>query len=529
MSRFRISGLSGIVFILTSATTALAAEPTLESKVQQVVGHPRFKHAHWGILVADQTSGEALYSHFPDAMMTPASTTKLFSTAAALDAFGADHRFETPIYRRGEIVAGAPDADGKPTRIVQGDLILVASGDLTFGGRTDEHGKIAYTNSDHTYADFLTRPVLTKPDPLAGIQELARQVAASGIREVTGDVLIDDRLFARSESTGSGPIHVTPIVVNDNVIDVIVAAGSAGRPAVVDWRPKGSAIVVDAQVTTTPAGSKSEVTLTEPAPGRFVVRGKIAADEKPIIRIHEVDDATAFARSLLIDALQRAGVHVQGSALEPQSAGELPAKDAYKHLERVAVLTSPPFSEEIKLILKVSHNLHASTLPLLVAAKHGKRTLREGLRLQREFLVRQGVPTDGLSFGGGAGGSRSDCVSARAATELLRAMARRPDFAAYRAGLPILGEDGTLASALDPASPARGKAFAKTGTYTVRNDLNDKFLLTSKALAGYLQTAKGRDLVFAFYVNNAPLDKHGDKDDVGKALGKLCEIFHLAF
>ena len=128
-------------------------------------------------------------------------------------------------------------------------------------------------------------------------------------------------------------------------------------------------------------------------------------------------------------------------------------------------------------------------------------------RSQREFLVRAGVPTDGLSFGGGAGGSRADFISPRCAVELLRAMSRRPDFAVYRAGLPILGVDGTLASAVDPASPAKGKAFAKTGTYTVRNDLTDRYLLTSKALAGYLKSAKGRDLVFAFYVNNVPLEK----------------------
>ena len=38
----------------------------------------------------------------------------------------------------------------------------------------------------------------------------------------------------------------------------------------------------------------------------------------------------------------------------------------------------------IRVILKVSHNLHASTLPLLLAARHGERTLDAGLRRQGE-------------------------------------------------------------------------------------------------------------------------------------------------
>ncbi len=63
-------------------------------------------------------------STIPRSFFAPASTTKLYSVAAAMDELGADYRFETPIYRRGEV-----DAEGH----LQGDLILVASGDLTLG------------------------------------------------------------------------------------------------------------------------------------------------------------------------------------------------------------------------------------------------------------------------------------------------------------------------------------------------------------------------------------------------------------
>ena len=75
-----------------------------------------------------------------------ASTTKVWGSAAALDAYGPDFRFETPIYRTGEI-----GADGA----LDGDLILVASADLTMGGRDTEDGQIAFTPIDHINATAL--------------------------------------------------------------------------------------------------------------------------------------------------------------------------------------------------------------------------------------------------------------------------------------------------------------------------------------------------------------------------------------
>ena len=124
-------------------------------------------------------------------------------------------------------------------------------------------------------------------------------------------------------------------------------------------------------------------------------------------------------------------------------------------------------------------------------------------------------------------------VTPQATVTLLRAMASRPDFAAYEAALPVLGRDGTLARAVKPDSPARGHAHAKTGTYWVDNDLSGKTVLTSKALAGYLETASGRPLILAVFVNNVALDAPRADHTVsqataeaGRMLGKLCEVLY---
>jgi D-alanyl-D-alanine carboxypeptidase/D-alanyl-D-alanine-endopeptidase (penicillin-binding protein 4) len=493
------------------------ADDNLASRIDSLITGPNYKQAHWGLLVVDSKSGEPIYAHNPDQIFFPASTTKLYSCSAALAALGADYRFETPVYRRGTLKDGRLD----------GDLILVAQGDLTMGGRTLPDGSMAFKDDDHTYANGNTKAQLTDTDPLAGLKALARQVAASGIRQVTGDVLIDDRLFAQARGSGSGPDLLTPIVVNDNVLDVIVTpAAEPGKPARVRVRPETAYVQMDAQVDTVAADKKARIDINAAAARSFVVRGRIPLKAKPIVRIHAVEDPAEFARALFIDMLRREGVSVSASIFQAPTA-ELPDKENYAKLHRVASFKSPPLSEAIKVTLKVSHNLYASTLPLLLAAKHGKRTLAEGLQIQGRILKDLGVDVETISFAGGAGGAHADAVTPRASVQLLQALAKRPDYKAIEEGLPVLGVDGTLADAVDAKSAARGKVKAKTGTLWWHDLMNDRQLLTSKALAGTMTTAKGRELTLAIYVNGVPLPKGVASSREGKTIGKLCEIIYL--
>jgi D-alanyl-D-alanine carboxypeptidase/D-alanyl-D-alanine-endopeptidase (penicillin-binding protein 4) len=492
----------------------LRADDELAAKINTIIQGPDYRQARWGILVVDAESGRTVYEHNPDQLFLPASTTKLYSCAAALAALGADYKFETPVYQRGTVTEGR----------LKGDLILVAKGDLTLGGRTDADGKMAFKDHDHIYANFLPGAALTDTDPLAGLKNLAQQVKEAGIRQVDGDVLVDDRLFPKNRGSGSGPDLLTPIVVNDNVVDIMVSPGTkVGDPAKLLVRPETALIQIDAQMETVAEKMTPRVRVQAAGPQRCVVRGRIPVKSKPLLFIFPLDDPTAFARGLFIEALQHEGVKVTASALQHPPA-ELPDKAGYDHLERVAVFTSPPFAEVIKVTLKVSHNLYASTLPILVAVQKGKGTLAEGLHLQRKFLAELGVPVDTISFGGGAGGAAADMVTPRATVALLQAMAKRSDYPVYRDALPVLGVDGTLVDAVGGESPARGKIRAKTGTLLWHDGMNDRTLLTSKAMAGTLTTAKGRQLTMAMFVNGVPLPRGVTASRDGKVLGKLCEI-----
>jgi D-alanyl-D-alanine carboxypeptidase/D-alanyl-D-alanine-endopeptidase (penicillin-binding protein 4) len=502
--------------VLLAAVPAPARPPArLTQLLDEVVTGPDYAHASWGILVTD-ADGNPVYARNPDLMLAPASVTKLFTCAAALLALGADHVFETVVYRRGPVLNGT----------LRGDLILVASGDPTMGGRTDASGKTVFKDKDHTYAGSgLAEAELTDTDALAGLNAIAKQVKESGVTAIDGEVLIDDRLFARTRSSGSGPDAVSPITVNDNVVDVVVTPGpKAGDPATVKTRPETAFFTVDSLVDTADAKAKADIHLLAVGPNQFAVRGSIPAGSKPLVRIFPVDEPALFARALLVEALRRNGVRATAAVLRPGHQ-MVPARGDYAKLEKAAALKSPPLRDITTVTLKVSNNLYASTLPCLIAAANGQTTAEAGLRQGRRLLTDLGVDAGAFSFGGGAGGAPADCVSARACVQLLRGMAGRPEWEAYRAGLPVLGVDGTLAD-ISKESAAKGKVFAKTGTLIWFAAANDRFLVRSKALSGTMTAKGGKTLFFALMVNNVPVSRETGAAREGRVLGRLCEIVY---
>jgi len=507
-------GLLVVGLLLLPAGPAWAQD-ALAKQIEALTTGPDYQGSRWGLLVVEAKTGKVVYAQNADELFAPASTTKLYSCAAALAHFGADHTFETPLYQRGKVEKG----------VLSGDLILVATGDTILGGRTTPDGKLAFRDSDHTYASFLGEAYLVDIDPLQGLRQLARQVKEKGITRVNGEVLLDDRLFGPQPATGSGPRTVTPFQINDSLIDVVVTPGKAeGDPAAVKLVPATSYAQVDAFVRTIDAKGKPRLTVRRVGPERFEVRGEVPAGGEPRVGIIAVDDPVAFARALFIDCLRAEGVQVAANPLGPPRA-DLPPRDGYKALEKVGSLKSAAMKELLKVVLKVSHNLYASTLPLLLV-KDGVPTVEAGLKRQGEVLSSLGVDVKSISLSSGAGGGDGDRVSPRATVQLLLKMRERADYEAYKAMMPILGVDGTLATVVEKSSPASGHVFAKTGTYVDLDYLNDRRHLRSKALAGYLTTAKGTELAFAFFVNDVHLNKGVETSREGKQLGKLAEAVH---
>lgn len=496
------------------ATPVAAEGKPLPPDVEAVMRLPRYpSFTQWGIFVADQETGETIYALNSNQRFVPGSTTKLFPAAAALTTYGSDYRFETPVYRRGDV------ADG----MLDGDLILVASGDITMGGRDLPDGTMAYSNVDHTDANAVPGfATLTAPDPLAGLDDLARQIAASGITNAA-DVIVDARLW---DQMPKDDYVLSPIMINDNVIDLTTTPGQVGAPATLEWRPMTAFYTVSTDVQTVAAGQPTTITVSSPAPNEIILTGQIPEGNAPLLQTFQVEDPPAFARTLFIEALARQGVTIAAAATGPNPVGRLPAGDAYLAADRIALLTSLPFAETIKVILKVSMNRGADTLVFLLAIHEGKKSFDDGLAAIKPFLQTLGVDASAVSLADGRGNERADLFSPRSVAALLEGMAHRPEYGSYYDALPILGVDGTEWLSLPETSPARGHIVAKSGTTIAGDFLNGQYLLLGKADAGYMTARSGRRLIWAVCVNDVLSADLSDLLGVGADIGAIAEVVY---
>lgn len=221
----------------------------------------------------------------------------------------------------------------------------------------------------------------------------------------------------------------------------------------------------------------------------------------------------------MIDALHAEGISIS----TPSNATEmLPDAKSYQSLKPVATWGSPPLIEEVKLILKVSHNPGANLVPLLLASHEGKTTSEEGMRLLGNFVSNTvHVNPSEISFFDSAGGN-NNYVTCDAVIKMLDYIYHLPtaQFEKSIYALPILGVDGSL-SEIERQSPARGHVFAKTGTGIIPNLLNDDFFLTAQSLAGYVKAKNGHWLAFMVVVNDTRLKAVCDVKQVSHDLGMI--------
>jgi PBP4 family serine-type D-alanyl-D-alanine carboxypeptidase len=480
------------------------------------MSRPEFAHSNFGIEFYSLDTGKVLYSLNAAKMFVPASTTKLLTEGTVLAKLGPDYRFHTRIFRTGPV-----DSKGK----LKGDLILVASGDPNLSNRIQPDGTLAFVDEDHSY----NGPSLPG-DPLAVIKQLAKDVAAKGIRTIEGRVLVDTSLVPDGSREGGTGVVMSSIIVNDNVIDVVATPGAkAGDLALVQSLPQTSYVrfvnrVLTTSAGTTPSLDTSDVTTNPDGTVVVVISGSLPLGIAPQTAAVVVPSPTNFAETVLREALIGAGVVIKPPK-HPAAPDFSLATRFYTAENQVAEHVSLPLAEEVKVTLKVSQNLHAGMGPYLLGALVAKNTrdpLQTGFAIERDFLQEAKLDLSGISQGDGAGGDWADLFSPDFMVHYLTYWTTRPEYPVFFKALPILGKDGTLAK-IQTANPGAGHVFAKTGTFASEDRVNGKLMLNGKGLAGYVITASGQKLVFAAYVNHVslPADPEAAQTVAGQALGEI--------
>ena len=498
---------------LAADVAPLAAQPAPPRRIAEVMARPEFAHASWGMEFYDLQSGRTVFAHNRQQLFVPGSTTKVVTMATALEVLGPDYRFRTRLYRTGPVVDG----------VVQGDLVLVASGDPNLSGRERPDGSYAFVDQDHSYGG----PPLAD-HPLTVIRKMAAQVAARGIRGATGQVIVDASLFAEGARELGTRVTLSPLVINDNVIDLVVTPGATtGAPATVSVSPETPYLTVQATLITGDSGSVPTVRLVEDSTNRdhrvLVITGRVPRGAPSNPR-WVIPAPSRFGEIVLAEALRNAGVSAL-PRLASRSVDPAALRTAYTDSLLVAEHVSLPLLAEARVLLKTSQNLHASNLPLTLAAL--ERTTgapdpsRTGFDIARELMMRNGLDLEGAVQGDGAGGDAY--FSPAFMTRFLAMVWKRPYATGFKAALPTLGVDGTLVT-IQKGSPGAGKVFAKTGTYGSYDPLNRRQIIHGKGLAGFFTTRSGREIAFAVYVNNVAAKVPDPAVLAGQALGEIASI-----
>jgi len=519
MNAIRLVTLA-IATVLSACGGELRAQDTatLESRIKKIMERPEFAHSRFGIKFIAADSGDVVYELNSPQLFVPGSTTKLLSAGTALELLGGDYRFHTKIYRTGPV-----SKDGT----LQGDLVLVASGDLNLSNRIQANGTLAFEDEDHSYGGPDSKGL--PGDPLQVIRELARQVAAKGIKKFNGRVLVDATLFPEGERELGTGVVISPIVVNDNVTDVVISPGATESAAAqVRIAPQTAYVTIINQATTGKADSKPSIKyenekLNSDGTRSVVLSGSLPLGGKSTMSSYPVPEPSRFAMTVLLEALKAQGV--SGALPSPTEQIDFKALAAkYTAENMVAEHVSPPLKEEVKVTLKVSQNLHASSLPYLLGAllAHKDQQIDQaGFDLEHEFLTKAGLDLGGAAQSDGAGGNAY--FSPDFMVQYLLYMSKQKDYQDFYQALPVLGKDGTLVK-IQVNSPAAGHVHAKTGTYVAYDELNKKLMVTGKGLAGYMETANGKHLVLALYVNMvsvAPDEPDAVQKIAGEALGEI--------
>ena len=458
------------------------------ARAEALLGSAPASKGEWGLLIMDAESGEILYEQNADKYFVPASNMKLFSTALALAKLGPDFRFHTTLETR-----GAVSSEG----VLSGDVVLVGRGDPNLSNR-----RFPYQ---------LKEEFDGPPDKV--MAELADALVAKGVKEISGDVIGDDSYFPRERYPSGWEIDdmvweygaaISSIVVDDNTVTLTLTPGEQpGSPVHAVVSPATPDFAVENDVITSAAEVKSDLTLKrEPGANLVVVKGAMPAKSTPRKLVLAIEEPAQHAAAMLKRLLEERGVRVAGSAKGQHERTDIPG-DPTILAEHVSV----PLGDSVKLVNKISQNLHTEMLLRIVARQSGVWNATDDLmRTPADFYASAGIAPGDVIQTDASGLSRHDLVTPRAVVALLGFAQKQTWFVPYYESLPVAGVDGTLEDRMKN-TPATGRVHAKTGSVE-----------HVRTLSGFAETLTGRRLIFSFLSNN----QGGKSHEAADALTGLC-------
>ncbi len=418
------------------------------------------KRAHFGVLVKDLNSGEVLNAYQSEKSFSPASLTKLITTATVLEKLSPDFRYVTSLSYSGSIDNG----------VLCGDLYIVGSGDPTFC-------------SDSFYAN---------PDSI--FSAWANEISRCGITKIKGCVIADASVFDGQiipdkwlwEDIGNYyGAACCGLSFRDNKYDLTLKSGGVGEPvSVVGVQPFLPGLTFDCFLTGADNNRDNAYIYGSPHHFKKQIYGTIPKNREAFVIKGAMPEPSLMTVMLFTHKLNAMGIEVAEKPVLSLS------KEA-KSLSHVATCYSPTLSQIIKVTNKESNNLFAEHLLKTLDVGDDAAVLTQAIDTLMSFWASRGVDVDGVRLYDGSGLSRANMVTPHFMVSLLEAMKLSKNNNSFFQSLAISGVDGTFRYFLDDAL-LKGKVYGKSGSMS-----------GVRCYAGYAYPDSGKAYVFCIMVNNS--------------------------
>ncbi len=389
----------------------------------------------WSLAAVDIASGKKVIhaGNAENRFLIPGSLLKLFITAALLEQNSRSAvDFSTVISIHGSISSGK----------LHGDVIIKGSG-----------------NS-----------LLSTKDLLAAVGK----IKSLGIKEVAGDVIVDDSLFDVKGWNGkyAGPAYGVPSALGLDLHTVSIAI--EGERIVVD--PMNDAVKVS-------LNPSNKLRIRQIDDLTYEITGEVGNTPAFHDRF-SLRDPALYAAGAFLTLLRKQGIMVSGVT----KRGILPS-----HASEVIRVSSYDVNALIRDTNKQSLNVAADNMLFLLGAlAYGAPgTQEKGIRAVNSFLSELGVQLGGLVIADGSGVSNRNRISAEQMVTFLQVSTVKPWFNVFYESLSRPGMDGRLQDFGYRSERIRVKSGQVADAYS---------------LAGYIDRMDGKKIAFVYMVNGSGLD-----------------------
>ena len=444
-----------LLAIGASSTLALNGPPP---PVAQTIAAQHLPTGSVSFVIVDPDTGKLIAGQNIDTPRSPASTVKVVTTFASLDLLGPTYIWHTRAALRGPLKNG----------VLDGDLILQGGGD----------------------------PYMT----LERWWSFARTLRDRGLRNIRGDIIIDDTAFslpaedpAAFDGRPNRSYNVLPnaLMVNFQSVDFRLAPNESMHRVDIVATPAPVNLVIDNQIrlaTGRCSGAAASVNFQVASEqwDRVVFSGALSPNctERSIARV--LLRPADYAYGTFVGLWRELGGEFSGKLRVEATPGDAEAFLSFDSLT---------LGEIVRLTNKFSSNLMARHLLLTLGAERfgWPATLDKGASSIAEWGQQHGLSLQDMNIDNGSGLSRATHISVLQMAKVLSLAYRSRYAPEFMASLPLGGMDGTLRSRMK-SSPA-GSVRLKTG-----------HLDGVTGVAGYVTTASDKTFVLVSLVNDPRAD-----------------------